>query len=124
LVKYTAFLTNAVIPGTSRERYDIVLQRSSLEEMWRPGKPMSQSYESAPNQWMGLSFFVLDRGGQRILGHTGSQAGFRSFFYFNPANRLAVIAAFNTTNRSAPAAAAQRHMQEAALDLLRQPDGR
>jgi len=124
LVKYTAFLTNAVIPGTSRERYDIVLQRSSLEEMWRPGKPMSQSYESAPNQWMGLSFFVLDRGGQRILGHTGSQAGFRSFFYFNPANRLAVIAAFNTTNRSAPAAAAQRRMQEAALDLLREPDGR
>jgi hypothetical protein len=30
-----------------------------------------------------------------------------------------VIAAFNTTNTSAPATAAQRRMQEAALDLLR-----
>ena len=118
LAKYTAFLTNAVIPGMSRERYDIVLKRSSLEEMWKPGKPMSQSYESAPDQWMGLSFFVLDRDGQRILGHTGSQAGFRSFLYFNPANGSAVIAVFNTTNSSSPASAANRRVQDAALALL------
>lgn len=103
----------------SRERYEVVLKRASLEEMWRPGKPMSQSYESAPSQWMGLSFFVRDRDGQRILGHTGSQAGFRAFFYFDPASSMAVIAAFNTTNTAAPASAAQRRMQEAALDLLR-----
>jgi CubicO group peptidase (beta-lactamase class C family) len=119
LVKYIAFLTNAIVPGMSRERYDIVLKRSSLEEMWQPGKPMSQSYESAPNEWMGLSFFVLDRDGVRLLGHTGSQAGFRSFFYFNPANSTAIVAAFNTTNYSAPATAAQRKMNQAALDLLR-----
>jgi len=119
LVKYTAFLTNAVLPGMSRERYDIVLKRSSLEEMWRPGMPMSQSYESAPSQWMGLSFFIRDRNGQRILGHTGSQAGFRSFYYFDPVSTLGVIAVFNTTNTAAPASAAQRRMQEAALDLLR-----
>jgi CubicO group peptidase (beta-lactamase class C family) len=119
LVKYIAFLTNAMLPGMSRERYDIVLKRSSLEEMWRPGKPMSQSYESAPNEWMGLSFFVLDRDGVRLLGHTGSQAGFRSFFYFNPANGSAIVAAFNTTNYAAPATGAQRRMNQAGLDLLR-----
>jgi CubicO group peptidase (beta-lactamase class C family) len=118
LAKYTAFLTNAMLPGMSRERYDVVLKRSSLDEMWQPGKPMAQSYESSPNQWMGLSFFVLDRGGKRILGHTGSQAGFRSFFYFDPVTRVAVIAAFNTTNGSSPASAAQRRMQDAALDLI------
>lgn len=118
LVKYTAFLTNAMLPGMSRERYDVVLSRQSLAEMWQPGKPMSQSYESAAQQWMGLSFFVRDRGDQRILGHTGSQAGFRSFFYFDPTNGMAVIAAFNTTNTVAPAIAAQSRMQEAALDLL------
>ena len=119
LVKYTAFLTNAIVPGMTRERYDVVLKRSSLEEMWQPGKPMSQSYESNPQQWMGLSFFIRDRNGQRILGHTGSQAGFRSFFYFDPANGAAVIAAFNSTNFSAPAAALQRRMVEEALDLLK-----
>ena len=118
LVKYTAFLTNAILPGMSRERYDVVLKRSSLEEMWQPGKPMAQSYESNPQQWMGLSFFVRDRNGQRILGHTGSQAGFRSFFYFDPKNGSAVIAAFNSTN-AAPASALQRRMVEAALDLLK-----
>jgi CubicO group peptidase (beta-lactamase class C family) len=87
--------------------------------MWQPGKPMSQSYESNPDQWMGLSFFVRDRNGQRILGHTGSQAGFRSFYYFVPANGMAVIAVFNTTNFAAPASALQRRMVEAALDLLK-----
>jgi CubicO group peptidase (beta-lactamase class C family) len=119
LVQYAAFLTNAVLPGMSRERYDVVLSRASLDEMWKPGKSMSQGYESAPDQWMGLSFFVLDRGGTRILGHTGSQAGFRSFYFFNPVTKAAVIAVFNTTNEAAPAAAAQRRMQEMALDLLR-----
>lgn len=119
LVKYTAFLTNAVLPGMSRERYDVVLSRQSLEEMWQPGKPMSQSYESNPQQWMGLSFFIRDRNGQRILGHTGSQAGFRSFYYFDPKNGMGVIAAFNTTNSASPASALQRRMVEAALDLLR-----
>jgi CubicO group peptidase (beta-lactamase class C family) len=37
LVKYVAFLTNAMIPGVTRERYDIVLPRTSLAEMWQPG---------------------------------------------------------------------------------------
>ena len=119
LVGYTAFLTNSLLPGMSRERYDIVLPRATLEEMWQPGKPMAQSYEANPQQWMGLSFFIRDRNGQRILGHTGSQAGFRSFFYFDPKNGAAIIAAFNTTNTVSPASAAQRRMQEAALDLLR-----
>ncbi|MGH7619321.1 MAG: serine hydrolase domain-containing protein, partial [Gemmatimonadaceae bacterium] len=119
LVKYIAFLTNAVLPGMTRERYDVVLKRSSLEEMWHPGKPMSQSYEPAPNEWMGLSFFVLDHNGTRLLGHTGSQAGFRSFFYFNPATGAAIVAAFNTTSYPSFAGAAQTRMNTAALDLLK-----
>lgn len=119
LVKYIAFLTGAPASSAVTSRYDLVLKRTSLEEMWQPGQPMSQSYESAPNQWMGLSFFVLDRGGTRLLGHTGSQAGFRAFVYFNPVNRAAVIAAFNTTNSSSPANASYRRMHEAALALLR-----
>jgi CubicO group peptidase (beta-lactamase class C family) len=119
LVKYVAFLTNAAVPGTPRERYDIVLKRSSLEEMWQPVKPMSQSYESAPSQAMGLSFFVRNEAGTRLLGHTGSQAGFRSFFYFNPANGSAVIAAFNTTNYVAPASPLFQRVQAGAFGLLR-----
>src|SRR3954470_23507589 len=98
LVKYVAFLTNALVPGMTRARYDVVLSRASLAEMWKPGMPMSEGYEAARNEWMGLSFFVLDRNGQKILGHTGSQAGFRSFYYFDPETQAGVVAVFNTTN--------------------------
>ena len=118
LVKYVAFLTNAVIPSATRERYDVVLSRASLNEMWTPVLPMSQSYESAPNQSIGIGFFVLNQNGRRILGHTGSQAGFRSFYYFDPVTQMGVIAVFNTTNYAAPASALQRQMNEAALALL------
>ncbi len=119
LATYTAFLTDVVLPGMSRERYDLVLKHADFDEMWKPVKPMSQSYESSANQWIGLSFFLLDRGGTKIVGHTGSQAGFRSFFYFNPATTMAVIAAFNSTNTSSPASRAYQRMHEAALTLLR-----
>ncbi len=119
LVKYVAFLTNAMVPGMTRARYDVVLSRASLAEMWKPGMPMSEGYEAASNEWMGLSFFVLDRNGQRILGHTGSQAGFRSFYYFDPETQAGVIAVFNTTNSAAPANAIRRQMNDAALRLLK-----
>lgn len=121
LVKYVAFLTNADIPGVPRSRYDVVLSHASLEEMWKPVAPMSQSYESASHQWTGLGFFVLDRNGQRIIGHTGSQAGFRSFYYFDPRTQAGVIAVFNTTNSAAPAAELQRRVTDAALALLKAP---
>jgi CubicO group peptidase (beta-lactamase class C family) len=118
LARYTAFLTNRAAP--SPELYNIVLSRKSLEEMWRPLNPMGAlpSEPGALQQWMGLSFFVLKRGDSTLLGHTGSQAGFRSFLYFNPVTSTAVIAAFNTTNFAQPASAQFRAMQDAALGLL------
>jgi hypothetical protein len=68
---------------------------------------------------MGLSFFVLDRSGQRILGHTGSHSGFRSFYNFDPQTQAGIVAVFNTTNYAAPATTLQRQMNEAALALLK-----
>ena len=119
LVRYVAFLTNTTPSGGSRAHYDGVLSRASLEEMWTPVVPMSEGYEAGADQFMGLSFFLLGTGARRIIGHTGSQAGFRSFFYFNPATSAAVIAVFNTTNEAAPAVAAYRAMHEAAQALIR-----
>jgi hypothetical protein len=50
---------------------------------------------------MGLSFFLdprtLSSGPITFIGHTGSQAGFRAFFVFNPLTGTAMIAAFNTS---------------------------
>jgi hypothetical protein len=69
---------------------------------------------------MGMSFFVLHRGGRTIIGHTGSQAGFLAFLYFDPATGAGVVAAFNTASEAAGGLKpdAFRAIREAALALL------
>lgn len=112
LARYVRFLTS---------RADGIVKRSTLEQMWQPGKPMSQGYQSAPQQWMGLSFMIHGTGDRRVLGHTGHQANFGSFFFFNPRTKMAIIVAYNTTNYDsvAPRADLEAKVQRAAVDLLR-----
>jgi CubicO group peptidase (beta-lactamase class C family) len=117
LATYAAFLTGSARDDAMRGRYEVVLPRKTLQEMWRPLHPMSTT-AAAPDS-MALSFFVVHRQGATLIGHTGSQAGFRSFLFFNPETSAVVIAAFNTTNESSPARAAYTRMYEAALTLLR-----
>ena len=118
LAAFAAFLTGA--PRRTPGSYDTVLKRSSLEEMWRGVHSMGSLPEGGrtTGQLMGLSFFVVQRGERTLLGHTGSQAGFRAFLYFDPVNRTAVIAAFNTANSAAPAPGGWQRLQEAAFALL------
>jgi CubicO group peptidase (beta-lactamase class C family) len=71
-----------------------VLKRSSLTEMWRPVLPSSDS--EAMGDSVSLSFFVKHAAGATLIGHTGSQRGFRAFFYLHPETGTAVVAAFNT----------------------------
>jgi len=110
---WVAFLSGA----TPR---DTVLQRSSLEEMWRP--LFAVAADSEPPESIGLSLFVLPRGGggATLIGHTGHQAGFQSFFYFNPRTRAAVIAALNTDNEAHADASRAGFLavREAALALI------
>ena len=115
LATYLAFLTGA-------RPDDRVLKRASLEEMWQARylavEPVAGTPQPADS--MGLSFFILWRGGTRFVGHTGHQAGFRSFFYLNPATRAAVVAAFNTTNEAEPdrSEAGFRAVRDSALTLI------
>lgn len=76
---------------------ETVLSRTTLEEMWRPVVPTSQ-----PGESIGLGFFIVTLDGTRLIGHTGEQAGFRSFFYLNPVTRAAVLGVVNTTNDARP----------------------
>lgn len=73
---------------------------------------------------MGLSFFLDPRGTGAdtvtLVGHTGSQAGFRAFVYFNPHTRTAVIAAFNTANET-PGAVRSLSVRKEAQALLLPP---
>ena len=45
---------------------------------------------------MGLTYFIMETGGLRLIGHTGSQKAYFSFFYIDPDTRAAAIAAFNS----------------------------
>ncbi|MBC8087351.1 MAG: beta-lactamase family protein [Phycisphaerae bacterium] len=99
LMKYVAFLTNASNVDAKLQRtFDTVLSRKSLDEMWTAVLPLNAA---APNDGsIGLSFFLYKFGNERVIGHTGSQAGFRSYLYFNPRSRRAVISVYNTTSQA------------------------
>jgi CubicO group peptidase (beta-lactamase class C family) len=91
MLKYLQFLVGA--PGVPPEGR-AVLDRRSLEEMWQP--VLSTSDDGASKDQIGLIFFSMQRDGFRVVGHTGSQRGFRSFFWIHPESQTGVIAAFNT----------------------------
>lgn len=110
-----------------------ILDRKSLEEMWRPVVPVTGD-PTVGKTFMGLSFFLYPRGAGAnavtFVGHTGHQAAFRSFMVFNPKSGRAVIAAFNTAHDSDdPSPAAQAALQRSnegfnaliarSFDLLR-----
>ncbi len=119
LLAWAAFLTNAAGGDPRLQRtYDTILARTSLDEMWRAVVPLDKA---KPNDGaMGLSFFLYARGPERIVGHTGSQAGFRAFLWFNPRTKRVVIAAFNTSSeaRLPGADQAQRALNDAVFRYL------
>jgi CubicO group peptidase (beta-lactamase class C family) len=64
--------------------------------MWKPVVPAGGN--AARKGSVGLGYFLTDfPDGDRLIGHTGSQAGFRSFFWIHPKSRTAIIAVFNTS---------------------------
>jgi CubicO group peptidase (beta-lactamase class C family) len=91
MTRYLRFLLGTSgITADARE----VLKRSSLEEMWSP--QAGGASQDSPTGSIGLGYFILTANGTRVIGHTGSQAAFRSFFYLHPETGSAIIAVFNT----------------------------
>jgi len=93
MVRYLAFLTDSG-GDAARERYGGILSRHSLEEMWQEVVPVGES--GALREAMGLCFFLESYGGLHLVGHTGSQKAFFSFFYIDPVAKTGSIAAFNS----------------------------
>lgn len=106
LALYLGFLAGASRGDTAQARlYDTVLSRASLGEMWRPVVRVDPA--EGLGDAVGLSFFLFPQEeGITLVGHTGEQAGFRSFFYLDPESSLAVVGAVNTTNEAHPDASA------------------
>jgi CubicO group peptidase (beta-lactamase class C family) len=119
LVTYLAFLTHADHGDAAlAARYDGVLRHATLEEMWRPVVPLAAT--GGLDEAFGLSFYLYRRGDHTIVGHTGEQSGFRSFFYLDPASTMAVVGVLNTTNeaRSAASAGGWDALTRGAVELV------
>ncbi|MBL8961835.1 MAG: beta-lactamase family protein [Gemmatimonadetes bacterium] len=116
LASYVAFLTNSSGGDAERQRrFDAVLSRATLSEMWQP--IIRQG--AAPESRMGLGFFLLDHEGTPLIGHTGSQAGFLSFVWVNPQARTGIVVALNTDSNVRDVPAALTPIMQRALPLLR-----
>jgi CubicO group peptidase (beta-lactamase class C family) len=107
MAKYLNFLIgNTLSPsqdrGKAQERralYDGILKRSSVEEMFTPRVDVSRT--AARTVSMGLTFFVEDQGGLRLIGHSGGQNAFISHIYINPARHAGYVVAYNTEAETA-----------------------
>lgn len=99
MIKYLNFLVG-VRTGSDSDwaKYEGVLKRSSLEEMWRP--QIKTEADANGNKGfttdIGLIFFLDSSLAVRHLGHGGDQNGFISYLDFDPDKREASIMVFNT----------------------------
>jgi CubicO group peptidase (beta-lactamase class C family) len=119
LAAYLAFLSGAPGGDTAlARRYETVLRRSSIQEMWRVVVPKG-SQDEIPGA-VGLSFFLFQRGRVALVGHTGDQANFRSFFYLRPDTRTGIVTVINTTDEASPerAEAGWTRVKLSAMALL------
>lgn len=90
MVKYLRFLTGY------HEGFEI-LQRSSLEELWAKQLPVGDI--NGVKESVASSFFLEEINGMRLIGHTGTQKAFYSFFYIHPESATACIAITNTDDQ-------------------------
>jgi CubicO group peptidase (beta-lactamase class C family) len=113
LARYVGFLTGFPADPTTRARHEGVLRRATLREMWTPAVETAAALPEFAA--VGLGFFSLESGGRRIIGHTGDQAGYRSYLYVDPAAGNGVILVFNTTNEGG---AGEREMAALAAEAI------
>jgi len=95
--QYLRFL----LGNPQESRYDVILKRSSFEEMFRKQLDIASSDSSQlagvqGTDSIGLGFFRHEERGRLYIGHGGNQNGFLSHFYLDPQSHSAYLVAFNT----------------------------
>ncbi|WP_447761113.1 serine hydrolase domain-containing protein [Sphingopyxis panaciterrae] len=117
MAKYAAFLLG---DPARQSVYDLVLKRSSLEEMWAPqiaaGEDFTQGRMAKTTQ-SGLSFFIDHGAAVRFVGHNGDQNGFRAYLSLCPDQNIGTLLAFNTETRAVENSAANRKTAESRIAL-------
>lgn len=102
--------------------YDVVLKRSSLEEMWTPQLRASDGEgASGDAAQAGLSFFLERHGGLDFVAHSGDQNGFISHLYLHRPSRTGYVVSFNTDvspSKSDPARLTTRQVDAQLRDAI------
>jgi len=94
MARYLSFLMG---DEERRGEYDVVLKRSSLEDMWTPQVPATTGEgTNGSDSRAALSFFIERYGDVELVGHSGDQNGFLSHLYIHRPSRTAWLIAFNT----------------------------
>jgi hypothetical protein len=105
MARYLSFLLGGQADGRAGGPYP--LPRASLEEMWT--SVVTTGGTATRKGSVGLGYFITEYpDGDRMIGHTGSQAAFRSLFWVHPRSHTAMIAVFNTAAASEGADAKPR----------------
>jgi len=91
MINYINFLI-----GTGDDNYQI-LKRSSLEELW--GKELDIDESNGVKSSVALSFFLEEFDDMRLIGHTGTQFSYYSWFYIHPESNSAVVSITNTDGK-------------------------
>ncbi|HEX8308234.1 MAG TPA: serine hydrolase domain-containing protein [Allosphingosinicella sp.] len=117
MARYAAFLLG---DPKRRSEFDLVLKRSSLEEMWRPqisaGEDFTQGRMAGTTK-SGLSFFIDEGRGVRFIGHNGDQNGFRAYLSLCPEQGMGTLLAFNTETRGVRNDPSNRETAESRIAL-------
>lgn len=90
---------NFLLGNSDESAYRHVLSRSSIGEMFEPQiaiAPDAYPYKNVTAQQMGLTFFVEDTNGSRLISHSGDQNGYISHIYLAPEKNIAYAVAYNT----------------------------
>ena len=105
--------------STLARTYATILPHADLVEMWQPR--YDADAPGMPPERVGMSFFIFPRGADTLVGHTGEQAGFRSFMFINPRTGTGVVGVFNTRNdaESDKSSTGFNAIVEQAIGLLR-----
>ncbi|MDO4746232.1 MAG: serine hydrolase domain-containing protein, partial [Bacillota bacterium] len=64
-----------------------------MDEMWRPRVEVPDTGEK-----MGLGWFIREQNGYKLMGHEGSDDGFRTSFWLCPEIKVAVVLLSNITD--------------------------
>jgi CubicO group peptidase (beta-lactamase class C family) len=98
-----------------------ILQASSYDLLWKPQVDVPEPPNSPYDVKVGLSWFLLERQGHRLVGHGGSDRGFQSFLVLAPDDGMAVVMMINCSSDAFNIDSLALKIMDLALGVFKSP---